>query len=195
MCSFKLLYIYNILNLLAIVLPLEFCLVKVMCMVIISADRDNTFQVTTLAAHDKKVFFGTDAGSVGIIDSETLQPIRSLHWYDGKVRTLLVMPKEVECCICAEIHAANVQKQVNNQKSHCPKPPDPFKNPHNVTIKDRSAVMVTTFGNGRKKYEVHTVTKSEMNKQFDKEFMQSSLQTKKSNHFLHENISLLSWKS
>lgn len=158
-------------------------------------DKDSTFQVTTLAAHNKKVFFGTDAGSVGIIDSETLQPLRSLQWYDGKVRTLLVMPKEVECCICAEVPAALTQKQGSNQKSHYPKPEDPFKNPHNVTIKDRNAVMVTTFGNGRKKYEVHTVTKSEMNRRFDKEFSHSSLQTKKGNHFMHENISLLSWKS
>lgn len=143
----------------------------------------------TLAAHDKKVFFGTDGGSVGILDSETLQLIRALHWYDGKVRTLLVMPKEMECCICAEVPA---HTQEGSKKSHL-KPQD-LNNPHNVGVRDRNAVMLTTFGNGRRKYCVHKVTKSERTKQFDREF-ELSLPSAKSGQYLHEDVSLLSWKS
>ena len=153
--------------------------------------------MSTLAAHGKKVFFGTDCGSVGIIDSDTHQLLRSLHWYEGKVRTLLVMPKEVESCICAEVPLpSQLQAKPENSRRQNGKKPDPFKNPHNVMSKDRNAVMVTTFGNGRKKYSVHTVTRSERNMQFDKEFLTSSLPAaRRTNHFTHENISLLSWKS
>lgn len=164
----------------------------------ISAGKDNTFQVSTLAAHGKKVFFGTDCGSVGIIDSETHQLLRSLHWYDGKVRTLLVMPKEVECCICAEVPLPDVSDRGAESSRKNYKKPQDLKNLHVISSKDRNAVMVTTFGNGRKKYEVHTMTKSERNKQFDKEFLQSSLPLAKKHiphPAVHENISLLSWKS
>jgi serine/threonine protein kinase len=163
----------------------------------LKANKDSTFQVSTLAAHGKKVFFGTDCGSVGIIDSDTHQLLRSLHWYEGKVRTLLVMPKEVESCICAEVPLpSQLQAKPENSRRQNGKKPDPFKNPHNVMSKDRNAVMVTTFGNGRKKYSVHTVTRSERNMQFDKEFLTSSLPAaRRTNHFTHENISLLSWKS
>ena len=161
--------------------------------IILSVDKDSTFQVSTLEAHGKKVFFGTDDGSVGILDSETNQLLRTLHWYDGKVRTLLVMPKEVECCVCAEVPSPVTMTDTG--RTHYPKPPDLFKNPHNITVKDRNAVMVTTFGNGRRKYAVHTVTRSERTKQFDKEFHQSSTSTKKSTLLTHENVSLLSWKS
>ena len=164
-------------------------------MISLSPDKDSTFQVSTLTAHGKKVFFGTDAGSVGIIDSETHQLLRALHWYNGKVRTLLVMPKEVECCICAEVPSPSAAKETaDKQKSHYPKPPDPFKNPHNINIKDRNAIMVTTFGNGRRKYAVHTVTKSERTKQFDKAFMLPQ-PARTSQQHMHENVSLLSWKS
>ena len=158
-----------------------------------TTDKDSTFQVSTLAAHGRKVFFGTDDGFVGIMDSESNQLLRTLRWYEGKVRTLLVMPKEVECCICAEVPSPGTV--MDGVRSHYPKPPDPFKNPHNVAIKDRNAVMVTTFGNGRRKYEVHTVTRSERTKQFDKEFLQLTAATRKSNQFAHENVTLLSWKS
>lgn len=153
--------------------------------------------MSTLAAQGKKVFFGTDGGSVGIVDSETHQLLRSLHWYEGKVRMLLVMPREVECCICAEVPLPSQQEtKPDNARRQNGKKPDPFKNPHNVMIRDRNAVMVTTFGNGRKKYSVHTVSRSERNMQFDKEFLTSSMPTaKKTNQFIHENISLLSWKS
>ena len=156
--------------------------------------------MSTLAAQGKKVFFGTDCGSVGIIDSETHQLLRCLHWYEGKVRTLLVMPKEVECCVCAEVRLPSQpqtkQEEENRRRPNTNRPSDPYKNPHNVAVRDRDAVMVTTFGNGRRKYSVHTVTKTERNMQFDKEFMQSSLQARrKTNQFTHENISLLSWKS
>ena len=132
---------------------------------------------------------GTDSGTVGILDSETQQLTRVLHWYEGKVRTLLVMPKEVECCICAE-----VPTQPDGKKLY--KKPQDLRNPHNTANVDRNAVMVTTFGNGRRKFSVHTVTKSERTKQFDKEFQSSLPPAKRSGHnTVHEDVSLLSWKS
>ena len=154
--------------------------------------------MSTLAAHEKKVFFGTDCGSVGIIDSETHQLLRSLHWYNGKVRTLLVMPKEVECCICAEVPLPNASGNEGETGRKNYKKPQDLKNLHMISSKDRNSVMVTTFGNGRKKYEVHTVTKSERNKQFDKEFLRLSHPPEKKSHphaGAHDNISLLSWRS
>ena len=152
--------------------------------------------MSTLAAHGRKVFFGTDCGSVGIIDSQTHQLLRCLHWYEGKVRTLLVMPKEVEACICAEASLPSQVPAKQKENGRHPRPPNPMQNPHSVTVGNRGAVMVTTFGNGRKKYMVHTVTKTERNMQFDREYLQSSLQARrKTNQFTHENVSLLSWKS
>lgn len=153
-----------------------------------TTDKDITLQVTALAASGKKVFVGTDAGSVGILDSETVQLLRTLHWYNGKVRTLLVMPKEIESCICAEIPA---QPDTTKPKK---RPQDSTKNPHNTANTDHNAVIVTTFGNGRTKFSVNEMTKSERAKQFDKKF-QSLAPLGTSTGRLNEDISLLMWRS
>ena len=60
-------------------------------------------KVTTIATSGRKVLVGTDNGMVGVIDAETCQVLHFLHWHAGKVRALLVMPREVEPCVCPEI--------------------------------------------------------------------------------------------
>ena len=62
-----------------------------------------TFQVTALVASGRKILVGTTSGVVGIFDSETFSLLNALHWHKDMVRTLLVMPKEMEPCICSEI--------------------------------------------------------------------------------------------
>ena len=60
-------------------------------------------KVTAIAASGKKVLVGTDIGIVGIIDSETCLIIHILQWHASKVRSLLLMPKQIEPCVCPEI--------------------------------------------------------------------------------------------
>jgi hypothetical protein len=66
-------------------------------------ESSKSAQVTVVATSGKKVLVGTDIGSVGIIDSETCQVLHCLQWHTSKVRSLLLMPKEMEPCVCAEI--------------------------------------------------------------------------------------------
>ncbi len=46
---------------------------------------------------------GTTIGAVAIFDSESVNLLNYLNWHRDKVRTIMVMPKQVEPCICAEI--------------------------------------------------------------------------------------------
>lgn len=66
-------------------------------------------KVTALVTSGKKVLVGTDIGTVGIIDSEMCEVLHCLQWHTHKVRTLLLMPKEMEPCICSEISLAESQ--------------------------------------------------------------------------------------
>ena len=50
-----------------------------------------------------KVIVGTTIGAIGIFNSENFDLLNFFHWHKEKVRTLLLMPKEAEPCICAEI--------------------------------------------------------------------------------------------
>ena len=47
-----------------------------------------------------KVIVGT---TIRAIDSENFDLLNFFRWHKEKVRTLLLMPKEAEPCICAEI--------------------------------------------------------------------------------------------
>ena len=60
-------------------------------------------KVTAVVTSGRKVLVGTDVGTVGIIDSETCQVLYCLKWHSSKVRCLLLMPKEMEPCICSEV--------------------------------------------------------------------------------------------
>lgn len=60
-------------------------------------------KVTALAASGQRVLVGTDMGTVGIIDSHTCQVLHCLKWHTSKVRSLLLLPPEMEPCICSEL--------------------------------------------------------------------------------------------
>ena len=148
-----------------------------------------TLQVTALAACGKKVFLGMDSGAVGILDSETFQMLHTLHWYNGKVRTLLVMPKEIRSCICAE---APTQPDTSRPGD---RPQDATKNLHNVPTVDLNAVILTTFGNSRRKFSKNELSKSEKAKQFDKQAHSLLSSLSASGVRASEDISLLMWRS
>ena len=67
-------------------------------------------KVTAVATSGRKVLVGTDVGTVGIIDSETCQVLQSLKWHTSKVRSLLLMPKEMEPCICSELPLPEIRR-------------------------------------------------------------------------------------
>lgn len=66
-------------------------------------ETNQSFQITTLTCSGRKVLVGTTIGAVAIFDSETVTLLNYLNWHKDKVRTLLVMPRQVDPCICAEI--------------------------------------------------------------------------------------------
>ena len=119
-----------------------------------AAGKSTTFQVEALTAHGHKVFVGTSGGTVGVFNSETFSLMKSFSWYTGKVQLLLVMPKEAEHCICAEIpyneqslpFSQEAQRQkvlsaVNQNKMFTPN-------------REPEAVVITSIGKGRKKFEL-----------------------------------------
>ena len=64
------------------------------------ADR---FEITALTCTGHRVIVGTSTGSVVIFHSKSADLLCHLKWHSGNVHTLLVMPKEIEPCICAEV--------------------------------------------------------------------------------------------
>ena len=67
-------------------------------------------KVTALVTSGRKVLVGTDIGTVGIIDSENCQVLHCLKWHTSKVRSLLLMPKEMEPCICSELPLPEIKR-------------------------------------------------------------------------------------
>ena len=123
-------------------------------------------KVTALAASGRKVIVGTDVGIVGIVESESCRVLHLLHWHTEKVRTLLLMPREMEPCICSEIPLPEppetftniLQKQPTRKLIH-----QPFtigeseyvsfvENPYKVSNMEPEKTMVASIGNGRRKF-------------------------------------------
>lgn len=192
-----------------------------------------TFQVATLIATGRKILVGTTSGVVGIFDSETRSLLNILHWHKEKVRTLLVMPKEMEPCICSEIpfpereeedsvHSSGVTtpstSSTNSSPLHgkttrilthlqpTPKhPPRPQRglsvfsyldNRFRIHNPEPDAVMITSVGNGRRRYHVHEQTKAEKLKIFEKALLSRSRQdSSRSRGKYGDDIVLLTWKS
>ena len=189
------------------------------------AEDDVSFQVTTLLAHDRKIFIGTTGGLVGIYDSETRQLLNTLSWHKDKVRTLLVMPKETEPCICAEIpfpkqepewdasldpapvpgekHTKMYNKiqtqQQSAQKTQYQRGMSMFtylENRYHIPNNEPDAVIITSVGSGRKTYTVHEQTKAEK-----LEIFESSLRTPRgrvagrNRSAAGEDTVLLTWRS
>ena len=150
------------------------------CWCSLCADKDAVFQVTALVASGRKILVGTTSGVVGIFDSETRSLLNALHWHKDKVRTLLVMPKEMEPCICSEIpfpekekdstHTSGVTTPLTKSETltqlqpvsrHPPKiqrgiSQFPYlDNQFQVQNPEPEAVMITSIGNGRQRYHAH----------------------------------------
>lgn len=119
-------------------------------------------KVTALIASGKKVVVGTDFGTVGIIDSETGTVLHCLQWHTEKVRTLLLMPTEMEPCICSEIPLPESESSSFSQvhKSIVRQPQitvDPefvslVENPYSVPNSEPERTMVASIGNGRRQF-------------------------------------------
>ena len=200
----------------------------------LSADEDLTFQVTALVASGRKILVGTTSGVVGIFDSETFSLLNALHWHKDMVRTLLVMPKEMEPCICSEIPFPEKEEDSadksgvtmpltgseNSSPSHRkttriltqlqPVPKHPPKVQRGISVfsyldnqfrvhnPEPEAVMITSIGNGRRRYHIHEQTKAgKQNLENDQplrnhksEHSQDSLRGK-----YGDDIVLLTWRS
>ena len=191
--------------------------------------------MATLVASGRKILVGTTSGVVGIFDSETRSLLNALHWHKDKVRTLLVMPKEVEPCICSEIpfpekeedstHTSGVTTPSTGSENSSPLhgkttriltqlqpvPRHPPKVPRGMSVfsyldnrfrihnPEPEAVMITSIGNGRRRYHVREQTRAERLKIFENAQLsrghrsdhgQDGLQSK-----YGDDIVLLTWKS
>ena len=194
-----------------------------------------TFQVATLVASGRKILVGTTSGVVGIFDSETLSLLNALHWHKDKVRTLLVMPKEMEPCICSEIpfpekeedstHTSGVTTPSTGSENSSPlhahgkttriltqlqpvvrHPPklqrgmsvfSYLDNRFRIHNPEPDAIMITSIGNGRRRYHVHEQTKAEKLKIFEKaQLLKSHKKEQDSSRSKYgDDIVLLTWRS
>ena len=178
------------------------------------------FQVTALAASGRKILVGTTSGVVGIFHSETRSLLNALHWHKDKVRTLLVMPKEMEPCICSEIplpekkddsahtsgvttpstgsensKIAGVLTQLQPASRHPPKIQrgmsqfSHLDNQFQIRNPEPEAVMITSIGNGRRRYHVYEQNDQPL-RSLKSDHSQESLRSK-----YGDNIVFLTWRS
>jgi len=120
---------------------------------------DQSFQVVTMVTHSSKLFIGTSSGVVGVFDSESQQLLNSFAWHREKVRTLLVMPQQVEPCVCNEVPFPS-----DEEESRLKRGVSVFSymdNRHYMHNPEPDAVMVTSIGNGRRKYELNEQSKQD----------------------------------
>ena len=189
--------------------------------------------MATLIASGRKILVGTTSGVVGIFDSETRSLINALHWHKDKVRTLLVMPKEMEPCICSEIpfpekdedsvHTSGVTTPSTGSENSSPlhakttriltqlqpvsrHPPKAHRgmsvfsyldNRFRINNPEPEAVMITSIGNGRRRYHIHEQTKAEKLKIFEKaQLLRSHNSDHDSSRSKYgDDVVLLTWRS
>ena len=148
---------------------------------------------------------------MGVFDSETCQLLHSFSWHRGKVRTLLVMPKEMEPCICAEVPIVEKdedQFEVNTDPYKATRrhtqlqPPRPspghaafsfMNNPMFIPNTEPEAAVITSIGNGRKRLMVNELSKADRLKIFDKASVLRRGEGSVSRH--GEDVCLLTWRS
>lgn len=178
----------------------------------------------------RKILVGTTSGVVGIFDSETRGLLNSLSWHKDKVRTLLVMPKEMEPCICSEIpfpekeeessgsvspptggnsssplhgKTTRILTQLQPPSRHLPKPQRSMSvfsyldNRFRIQNPEPDAVMITSIGNGRRRYHVHEQTKAEKLRIFERAQQlrghKTELDSSRSKY--GDDVVLLTWRS
>ena len=176
-----------------------------------------------MVATGRKLFIGTTGGTVGVFDSESGQLLNAFSWHKEKVRTLLVMPKEMEPCVCNEIpfpdqeakqvRSASVPTQTLHPTSGVKEPSGVercriqrgisafsyFDNHHYIHNPEPEAVMITSVGNGRRRYVVNEQSKEDRVKLFDSEVERRNTgqrSRRSDRHNKHgEDIVLLTWRS
>ena len=111
-----------------------------------------------LTAHGHKVFVGTSGGTVGVFNSEDFSLMKSFSWYTGKVETLLVLPKEAEHCICAEIpYSENDEQSLpSGQEPPTPSTLRALSNENKMFTPnyEPEAIVIASIGKGRKEFEL-----------------------------------------
>lgn len=194
------------------------------CHPFILAEDDATFQVATMVAAGRKIFVGTTSGVVGIFDSETRGLLNALSWHKDKVRTLLIMPKEMEPCICSEIPFPEKEEEEKNGMASPPHvsplhgqhtriltPVHPATRPKlqrgtsvfsyldnrfRIQNPEPDAVMITSIGNGRRRYNVHEQTKAEKLRIFEKAQLRKHRGDQDSSRSKYgDDVVLLTWRS
>ena len=167
-----------------------------------ATEDDATFQVVTMVATGRKLFIGTTGGTVGVFDSESGQLQNVFSWHKEKVRTLLVMPKEMEPCVCNEIpfpdqeakqvRSASAPTQMVHPTSGAEEPSG-IERYHYIHNPEPEAVMITSVGNGRRRYVVNEQSKD------DSEVERRNTGQRSHRADLHdkheEDIVLLTWRS
>ena len=192
--------------------------------------------MATLIASGRKILVGTTSGVVGIFDSETRSLLNALHWHKDKVRTLLVMPKEMEPCICSEMpfpdkeedstHSSGVATPSTGSEKSSPfhgkttriltqLQPEPkprsniqrgmsvfsyLDNRFRIHNPEPEAVMITSVGNGRRRYHVHEQTRAERLRIFENAQLMRSHRSSDHGHDglrskYGDDIVLLTWRS
>ena len=120
-----------------------------------------------LNAHRQKVFVGTSGGTVGVFNSETCSLMKSFSWYIGKVQALLVLPKEAEHCICAEIpydekqHQSSSSITASQSRNTSQTLRQAESNIHYTPNHEPEAVVMISIGEGRKRFVVKEPSSTE----------------------------------
>ncbi len=105
---------------------------------------------------------GTTIGAIAIFDSHSLTLLVYLKWYRNKVRNLLVMPRDVCPCICAEIPFS---EQENFSTSSSVSETTTAR--ASSTACEPDSIMLTSIGNGKDEYCVDTKSNEDRHKVFD----------------------------
>ena len=180
---------------------------------------------------------GTSGGTVGIFDSESCDLLSSVVWHRGKVRSLLVMPREVEPCICAEVPFPKLEeggeeeeggggelgrggggeknntqrlKLLTQLKKPLPHPKKDFgrgssafsfmDNRFFIPNPEPESVVITSIGNGRRRYVVQERSREAKLRLFEKDLQRASPSSsagrgRRGERAAGDDVCLLSWKS
>ena len=131
--------------------------------------------MTTLTCDAHKLFVGMSAGIIAIFNSETVDLLKCFSWHDKKIRNLLVLPKQIEPCICAEtpfldqdhvtVSSSSLEAQTttpslgaNAKREGATE--DFSSNECFVPNPDPYSVMVASVGNGKVGYSVQVQERS-----------------------------------
>ena len=148
-----------------------------------------------------------------MFDSENFDLLNYFQWHKDRVWTILLMPKEAESCICAEIpftehnnkphktgksevpgHSERQQNVLARQTNLLsPKKPN-FCSQISYLDKcnpELESVLLTSVGNGKHGYSINIQSKEEI---FDREAQKKSVY-KMGGRQAWEDIVLLSWTS